>query len=99
MRNKILSVTKAKARLLELARRVSEEGEAYILTRDGEPVSALVPMEDYESILETSDIRADCQTMKDLQTALEDERQSRLWKRDKSGKWLKARKSKEKASG
>jgi prevent-host-death family protein len=94
MRHKILSVTKAKAKLLELTRSVSEEGTAYLLTRDGEPVSALVPIEDYEAILETSDVRADYQTMKDLAAALGDERESRFWRRDKSGKWIKAKKPK-----
>jgi prevent-host-death family protein len=89
MRHKILSVSKAKAILLELTRAVQEEGKAYVLTRDGEPVSALVPMEDYEALLETEDILADRKTLKDLATALDDERKSRLWKRDRSGKWVK----------
>ena len=94
MRHTILSVTKAKAKLLELTRKVNEDGEAFLLTKDGEPVSALVPIEDYEAVLETSDVKADRQTMKDLLAALEDERKSRLWKRDRSGKWIKVRKSK-----
>jgi prevent-host-death family protein len=51
MRHEILSVSKAKARLLDLTRKIQEDGRAYVLTRDGEPVSALVPIEDYESLL------------------------------------------------
>ena len=94
MRHKILSVSKAKAKLLELTRSVQEEGKAYLLTRDGEPVSALVPIEDYEALLETNDILADRKTMKDLASALDDERRSRLWKRDKSGKWVKFKRTK-----
>jgi prevent-host-death family protein len=91
MRHKILSVSKAKAKLLELTRKVDEEGEAYLLTKDGEPVSALVPVEDYEALSETLNILADHKTMKDLAAALDDEKRSRLWKRDKGGKWIRVK--------
>lgn len=52
----ILPITKAKQRLLELARRNQELGESFIILKDGEPVSALLPFEEYESLLETLDI-------------------------------------------
>jgi len=94
MRHEILSVSKAKAKLLDLTRKVREEGKAYILTRDGEPVGALVPIEGYESLLETMDVLADRKTMRDLTAALADERCGRLFKRDKSGRWAKYRKTK-----
>ena len=94
MRHEILSVSKAKARLLDLARKVQEEGKAYVLTRDGEPVGALVPMEDYESFLETGEVMADSKAMKDLAAALADERSGRLFKRDKNGRWSKCRNTK-----
>ena len=89
MRHEILSVTRAKARLLELTRRVEEDGCAYILTRDGDPVSALVPIEDYESLVETMEVGADGQTVRELAAALADEEQGRVFKRDKGGKWVK----------
>jgi prevent-host-death family protein len=79
LRHEILSVSKAKAKLLDFVRKVQEEGRAYILTRDGEPVSALVPIEDYESLLETMDVLADKRTMKNLAVALADERCGRLF--------------------
>jgi hypothetical protein len=59
-----------------------------------EPVSALVPIEDYESLLETMDILADKKIMKDLTAALAGERRGRLFKRDKSGRWLKYKRTK-----
>ena len=93
MRHKIIPISKAKATLLELARRVNEEGEAYLLTKDGEPISALVPLQDYESMLETADVLADQRTFSDLKEALEDERKGRIWKRDKTGKWVKIKKA------
>lgn len=92
MRHKTVSISKAKATLLELVRKVNDEGEAYLLTRDGEAVSALVPLEDYEALLESSDVRSDTQTMNDLQMALEDEKKGRLWKRDPAGKWTRLKK-------
>jgi prevent-host-death family protein len=94
MRHEILSVSKAKARLLDLTRKVQEDGRAYVLTRDGEAVSALVPIEDYESLLETMDVLADGKTMRDLARALADERHGRVFRRDKSGKWSKLRRAK-----
>jgi len=92
MRHKLIAISKAKAKLLELTRKVSEEGEAYILTKDGEAIGALIPMEDYESLLETADILADQETLKNLEAALKDEKTHKIWKRDKSGKWVKFKK-------
>jgi prevent-host-death family protein len=89
MRHEILSVSKAKAKLLELTRKIQKEGRAYVLTRDGEPVSALVPIEDYEALLETMDVLSDKKTMRDLTSALADERSGRLFRRDSNGRWSK----------
>lgn len=88
MRHKIISVSQAKAQLLKLARQADEEGQAYLLTRDGHPLAALVPIEDYESLLETSDVMSDPATLRHLEEALEDERAGRLWKRDRRGRWV-----------
>ncbi|HLG20523.1 MAG TPA: type II toxin-antitoxin system Phd/YefM family antitoxin [Bdellovibrionota bacterium] len=52
----LVTVTKAKQRLLELARRNQELGESFILLKNGNPVSALLPFEEYEALLETLDI-------------------------------------------
>lgn len=92
MRHKLIAVSKAKAKLLELARKINEEGEAYVLTKDGEAIGALIPMESYESLLETSDVLADQETLKNLESALKDEKTHNLWKRDKSGKWARSKK-------
>jgi prevent-host-death family protein len=69
----------ARARLLDLTRKVQEDGRAYVRTRDGEAVSALVPIEDYESLLETMDVLADGKTRRDLGRALADERHGRVF--------------------
>lgn len=49
-------ITKAKRHLLELSRRNQKFGESFILLREGEPVSALIPFDEYEALLETLDI-------------------------------------------
>ena len=52
----LITITKAKQKLLELARRNEELGESFVILKDGNPVSALVPFEEYEALLETLDI-------------------------------------------
>ncbi len=98
MRHKIISISKAKSKLLELARKANSEGQAYLLTKDGEPVGALVPLEDYESLLETADVLSDPETLKNLEEALADEKKSNLWKRDAKGKWVKIKKTTKKSA-
>ena len=97
MRHKIISISKAKAKLLELIRKVNE-GNAYLLTKDGEPVGALIPMEDYEALLETSDVLSNPQTLKDLKKALDDEKKGKVWERDTSGRWIPRKKGSKKAA-
>ncbi len=53
---KIISISKAKMKLLELAREAEELGESFILVRDSVPVGAFIPFEEYEALLETLDI-------------------------------------------
>lgn len=97
MRHKIVSVSKAKAKLLQYVRAASEEGQAYLLTKDGEPVVALIPLEDYESFLETGDVIANDSLMKDIRRALNDEKHNKLWLRDRHGKWTMVKKEKKAA--
>ncbi len=52
----LLPITKAKQKFLELARRNQELGESFIILKDGEPISALLPFDEYEALLETLDI-------------------------------------------
>jgi PHD/YefM family antitoxin component YafN of YafNO toxin-antitoxin module len=91
MHQKIISLSKAKAKLLEIARTVDDYGEAFIFTKDGEPIGAFIPMNEYESYLETSEIMADRNLMKDLKEALAQEKKGQLFRRTKLGKWVKAK--------
>ena len=54
--SQIISITEAKQKFLALARRNKELGESFIIVKDSEPISALIPFEAYESLLETLDI-------------------------------------------
>jgi len=91
MHQKIISLSKAKAKLLEIARTVDDYGESFIFTKDGEPIGAFIPIDEYESYLETSEIMADKKLMKDLKEALDQEKKGQLYSRSKSGKWVKAK--------
>ena len=53
---KIISISDAKQNLLKLARRNQDLGESFIIVKGSEPISALIPFEEYESLLETLDI-------------------------------------------
>ena len=98
MKNKFISVSKAKAKLLELIRSLSDKGESYVLTKDGEPVGALLPMEVYDAFLETVEIQENPKLMKELHESLQDEKQGRIWMRDQKGRWLKYKDHKKKAA-
>ncbi len=91
MKQEIVSISKAKARFLALVRSLEEEGRAYILTKDGEPVGALVPMDDYESYLETQEIENDQDLMAQLRQAMRDEKARRLWTRNRKGRWVRVK--------
>ena len=92
MKHKIISVNTAKTKFLELARKVNEEGLAYVIKQNGDPIRALIPMESYESMLETSDILSDQETLKNIENALEEIKTHKLWKRDKNGQWIRLKK-------
>ncbi len=53
---RFISITEAKNKLPELTRRIQRLGESFVIVKDSEPVSAMIPFEEYESFLETLDI-------------------------------------------
>ena len=59
-----VSVTQAKARLLDLVRRLHNTGDAIAITKNGVPEAVLVSMEKFQGLLETLDILSDETTMK-----------------------------------
>ncbi len=43
--SQLITITKAKQCLLDLSRRNKDLGESFVILKDGEPVSALVPFD------------------------------------------------------
>jgi antitoxin YefM len=75
-----IPISKAKADLLDIIRRLEDLDDAVALTKNGVPAAVILSVEKYEGLLETLDILSDEKTMRSLRTSM---RQARR------GKWLK----------
>ena len=75
----ILPVTKVKRNLLDIVKSMEQEGATIALTRNGEPVSVLMPLSRYEALLETIDILSDKQTMRSLEKSDKDFKSGRVF--------------------
>ena len=87
----IVPLSKAKERLLELARQVDEGGKRFLLVRDGVPVSMLIPVQEYEAWEETLAIIEDPQAMASLRRGLRDAAGGRVYRRSRDGRFAKSR--------
>lgn len=90
MRGHILSVTQAKLKLLELARSLEEEGKSFVLTKNGLAVGALIPIEDYEALVETFDILENPVLMGRIRRAVKQAERGDVWRKNAKGKWVRA---------
>ena len=61
-----------KAKLLELLRRVEDEHENIVITKNGLPKAVLLNYEEFSGLLETIDILADQQAIRAIRSALKD---------------------------
>jgi antitoxin YefM len=75
-----IPISKAKADLLDIIRRLENFDDAVAVTKNGVPAAVILSVEKYEGLLETLDILSDEKTMRSLRTSM---RQARR------GKWLK----------
>jgi len=78
----ILPVTKVKRNLLDIIKRMEEEETTIALTRNGEPVSVMMPLSRYEALLETIDILSDKQILKSLEKSKIDFNSKRVFSHD-----------------
>ncbi len=78
----ILPVTKVKRNLLDIIKRMEEEETTIALTRNGEPVSVMMPLSRYEALLETIDILSDKQILKSLEKSKIDFTSKRIFSHD-----------------
>ena len=79
--DQFVSITKAKAQLLDLIRRVQKQPETVAITREGVPTAVLLSMEQFEGLMETLEILSDHTTMRSLQRSM---------KQAQAGKWEKS---------
>ena len=75
----ILPITKVKRNLLDIVKSMEQEETTIALTRNGEPVSVLMPLSRYEALLETIDILSDKQTMRSLEKSEKDFKVGRVF--------------------
>jgi len=73
-----VSVTQAKAQLLDLVRRLGTQQDSVGITRDGVPTAVLLSMEHFEGLMETLEILSDQKTMRAFRRSLK-QAQSNRW--------------------
>lgn len=78
----ILPVTKVKRNFLDIIKRMEDEETTIALTRNGEPVSVIMPLSRYEALLETIDILSDKQILKSLEKSKKDFSSKRIFSHD-----------------
>ncbi len=71
-------LSKAKALLSELIRRIREEHESFAITHRGKVEGVLLSIEEYESLIETLEILSDREIMASIGRGLKDEKAGRL---------------------
>jgi prevent-host-death family protein len=78
----ILPITKVKRNLLDIIKRMEQEETTIALTKNGEPVSVMMPLSRYEALLETIDILSDKQILKSLEQSKTDFNSKRVFSHD-----------------
>jgi prevent-host-death family protein len=74
----ILPVSKAKRELLDLLKRMEEEGSTIALTRNGEAVGVMMTLSRYEALLETIEILGDQEILRSLRKSVRDFKAGRV---------------------
>ncbi len=77
--DRFVPITKAKNRLLDLAREVERDDDVVAITRNGVPAAILLSPAKFEGLLETLAILGDAQTMRALRRSIREAG---------AGKWL-----------
>ena len=63
-------VTKAKAMLLDLVRKIQDSQDAIAITKNGVPEAVLISMTKFEGLLETLEILSDEKAMKSIRRSI-----------------------------
>jgi len=78
----ILPVTKVKRNLLTILKSMEKDEGTIAITRNGEPVSVMMTLSRYESLLETIDILSDKQILRSLEKSKKDFKSGRVLSHD-----------------
>ena len=71
-------ITQAKAKLLDIVRQLGDTNDTIAITKNGVPEAVLLSMRKFESFLETIDILADPEMMRQLKESAKDVNAGRL---------------------
>ena len=67
---KVVPVREFRAKLSELLSDVADRRDHVLVTRNGKPAAALVPIDEYEALEETAEILSDSATLSAIETGL-----------------------------
>jgi antitoxin YefM len=73
-----IPVTKAKANLLDLVRKIKDSDDTIAITKNGVPEVVLISMNKFQGLLETMDILADEKAMKSIRKSIR-EAEKGMW--------------------
>jgi len=68
----ILPITKVKRNLLDIIKSMEKDDSTIALTKNGQPVSVIMTLSRYESLMETIDILSDKQILRSLEKSKKD---------------------------
>ena len=71
-------ITQAKAKLLDMVRQLRDTNDTIAITKNGVPEAVMLSMKKFEGFLETIDILADPEMMKQLRGSAQDVKAGRL---------------------
>jgi antitoxin YefM len=69
---KIIPVREFRSNLAEVLSDVADRRDHVVVTRNGRPAAALVPIDEYQALEETAEILSDAATLDALQTGLDE---------------------------
>jgi antitoxin YefM len=73
-----IPITQAKAQLLDMVRKLHDTNDTIAITKNGVPEAVMLSMKKFEGLLETIDILADGDLMKQLKGSANDVKTGRL---------------------
>jgi len=73
-----IPITKAKANLLDLVRKIKDSNDAIAITKNGMPEVVLISMNKFQGLLETMDILSDENAMKSIRKSVR-EAEKGMW--------------------